>query len=59
MKSSYDLVRDIVSRANEVPLMVCGKEVSAGHWFNGQQYGRESLHFFGLDCSAFGQCVVY
>ena len=29
MKSSYDLVRDIVGRANEVPLIVCGKEVSA------------------------------
>ena len=26
---SYDLVRDIVGRANEVPLIVCGKEVSA------------------------------
>ena len=29
MKSSYDLVRDIVGRANEVPLIVCGREVSA------------------------------
>ena len=29
MKSSYDLVRDIVGSANEVSLIVCGKEVSA------------------------------
>ena len=29
MKSSYDLMRDIVGRANEVPLIVCGQEVSA------------------------------
>ena len=56
MKHFYDLVRDIIGRANKEPLIVCGKELSAlldtGSMVSTMV---ESLHFFRFDSSTFGR----